>query len=377
MFTVRFIWLMGAGWGASQVLIIPKNAPAPPETMNKAQLTFGFLIGLVAASILFAVIQPGGGGGSADIRRMKIAHTLPTSHPVHAGIEYFAERAAFHSGGRLQLDIFPNGQLGSEPQTLEQMQAGTLDAAKVGGATLGSFVPAAKVFSLPYLFRSSEHYWAVLTGELGQELLDLLATNDSGGTSGFLGLTYYDAGSRNFYAQKPITHPDDLRGMKIRVMNDPVAIDMMKAMGASPTPISWGELYTALQQGVVDGAENNPPSFVSSRHFEVCKHFSFDHHSRVPDVLVISEQTWLSLSEEAQGWLRKAASESTAFQREAWAAGVAEALEVMKAEGVTIHEADPGPFMEATEGVRNKYATGQLEALVQRIQAVSEPSNSP
>ncbi|MFO8027523.1 MAG: TRAP transporter substrate-binding protein DctP, partial [Opitutales bacterium] len=162
------------------------------------------------------------------------------------------------------------------------------------------------------------------------------------------------------------------QGMKIRVMNDPVAIDMMKAMGASPTPISWGELYTALQQGVVDGAENNPPSFVSSRHFEVCKHFSFDHHSRIPDVLVVSERTWLGLSEEEQGWLRQAATESTEFQREAWAAGVAEALEEMETEGVTIHQADPAPFMEATASVRDKYATGPMQSIVERIQAVSD-----
>lgn len=338
--------------------------------MKKAQLTLGFLVGLIVASLLFALIPSTGGDG--DIMRLKIAHTLPTSHPVHAGIEYFAERVALHSGGRLQFDIFPNGQLGSESQTLEQMQSGTLDAAKVGGATLGSFVPVAKVFSLPYLFRSSEHYWAVLNGELGQELLNLLATNEAGGTSGFRGLTYYDAGSRNFYAQKPITHPDQLKGMKIRVMNDPVAIDMMNAMGASPTPISWGELYTALQQGVVDGAENNPPSFVSSRHFEVCKHFSFDHHSRIPDVLIVSERTWLALSEEERGWLRTAALESTEFQREAWAAGVDEALAVMAAEGVTIHQVDPVPFMAATESVRTKYATGLMQSLVERIQAVSE-----
>jgi tripartite ATP-independent transporter DctP family solute receptor len=339
--------------------------------MKYAQLTFGILVGIVLASVLFAVFPSRDAGGNA--RRLKIAHTLPTSHPVHAGIEYFADRASRHSGGRLQFDIFPNGQLGSEPQTLEQMQSNTLDIAKVGGATLGSFVPTAKVFSLPYLFRDTEHYWAVLSGELGQELLDLLATNPAGESSGFRGLSFYDAGSRNFYAKKPITHPDHLKGMKIRVMNDPVAIDMMNAMGASPTPISWGELYTALQQGVVDGAENNPPSFVSSRHFEVCKHFSFDHHSRIPDVLVISEGTWSGLTEEERGWIRRAARESTEFQRQAWADGVEEALRVMESEGVTIHQADPAPFMEVTESVRAKYATGAIKSIVERIQNVPAP----
>ncbi len=340
--------------------------------MKYAQLTFGLLVGLVIASVIFALLPSAGDGNGNIVKRLKIAHSLPMNHPVHAGIEHFAERAAFHSGGRLHFDVFPNGQLGSEPQTLEQMQSGTLDMAKVGGATLGSFVPAAKVFSLPYLFRSGEHYWAVLNGELGQEMLDLLATNAAGAPSGFRGLSYYDAGSRNFYTKKPVTNPNQLKGMKIRVMNDPVAIDMVIAMGASPTPISWGELYTALQQGVVDGAENNPPSFVSSRHFEVCKHFTFDRHSLIPDVLVISEQTWQGLSEEEKVWIRQAALESTEFQRKVWTAGVEESLAVMQAEGVTIHEVDPAPFMQATQSVRDKYATGAMRSLVERIQAVSE-----
>jgi tripartite ATP-independent transporter DctP family solute receptor len=335
--------------------------------MKKAYLTFGFLAGFVAASLVFALLKPSGGGDSGEVKRMKIAHTLPTSHPVHAGIENFAERVAFHSGGRLHFDVFPNSQLGSETQTLEQMQSGTLDVAKVGGAVLGSFVPSAKVFSLPYLFRDLDHCWMVLNGELGEELLDMLAKNGAGAPTGFRGLSYYDAGSRNFYAKKPVLHPTDLEGMKIRVMNDPVAIDMVKALGGSPTPISWGELYTALQQGVVDGAENNPPSFVSSRHFEICKEFTFDHHSLVPDVLIISEKTWVGLSPEEQSWIKKAALESAAFQRKAWNDGVKEALAVMKSEGVTLHEVDPMPFIEATESVREKYATGEMKTLVDRI----------
>lgn len=298
--------------------------------------------------------------------------SLPTNHPVHAGIQHFADRIEYYSGGSIQIDVFPNGQLGSETQSLEQMQSGTLDAAKVGAATLGSFVPVAKVFSLPYIFRDHEHFWAVLNGEVGQELLDLLATNAAGKPSGFRGLTYFDAGSRNFYAKKPILSPGDLEGMKIRVMNDPVAIDMMKALGASPTPISWGELYTALQQGVVDGAENNPPSFVTSRHYEVCQEFSFDRHSQVPDVLIVSEQTWSSLSEEEKGWFRRAAAEASERQREAWAQGVQEALAAMQEKGVTIHEVDLQPFVDATESVREKYAQGEIRAILKRIEAHSK-----
>ncbi|MGB0372414.1 MAG: TRAP transporter substrate-binding protein [Opitutales bacterium] len=305
--------------------------------------------------------------------RLKIAHTLPTNHPVHQGIEQFAERLAYHSGGSLALDIYPNGQLGSETQTLEQMQSGTLDIAKVGGATLGNFIPLSKLFSLPYLFRDDAHYWGVLKSEIGEDLLAALSVNGDGSASGFRGLTYYDAGSRNFYTQIPIKTPADLEGLKVRVMNDPVAIDLMKAFGASPTPISWGELYTALQQNVVDGAENNPPSFVTSRHFEVCKHFTFDHHSRIPDVLIISQQTWDRLDEEQRTWIERAASESSEFQREAWAEGVDEALEVMESEGVEVHHVDLTPFIEATESVRSKYATGPMQGFLDRIESFYTP----
>lgn len=336
--------------------------------MKYGQLIFGCLVGLILGCLFFAFIPSSQDAG--PIKRLKIAHSLPTTHPVHQGINYFAERVAFHSSGNLRVDIFPNGQLGSEPQTLEQMQSGTLDLAKVGAATLGSFIPKAKVFSLPYLFRSDVHYWNVLNGNVGEALLGMLSTNKSGTTSGFRGLSYYDAGSRNFYAKKPITHPDDLKGMKIRVMNDPVAIDMVEALGASPTPISWGELYTALQQGVVDGAENNPPSFVSSRHFEVCREFTFDHHTRIPDVLMISEITWQKLSDSEREWIQTAARESTEFQRKAWSAGVEEAVQIMTAEGVTIHHVDIEPFMKATQAVRNRYATGELQTILSKIENV-------
>jgi len=337
-----------------------------------ACLSLGFLIGLVVASLFFALLKPSGSGDGVDVRRLRVAHSLPESHPVHAGIEYFAERLAAYSHGRLQVDIFPNSQLGSEPQTVEQMQAGTLDGAKIGAAVLGSFVPTAKIFSLPYLFRDPEHYWAVLGGPIGQELLEMLSITGDGRPSGLRGLTFYDAGSRSFYAQKPILHPDDLRGLKVRVQPDPVAMDTIRALGASPTPISWGELYTALQQGVVDGAENNAPSFISSRHFEVCKEFSLNHHSRIPDILILSQRTWESLSQEEQGWLRQAADDSSVFQRASWEAGVEAAFEQMRAEGVTLHEVDGRPFLEATESVRQRYADGEVLELMKQIQVAGK-----
>jgi len=307
-----------------------------------------------------------------DVKRMKLAHNLPTTHPVHAGLEYFAERVEILSGGELAFELFPNAQLGNEPQSLEQLQAGTLDATKVGSATLGSFVPVTKVFSLPYLFRSEAHFWNVLNGEVGEGILERLSINAAGNDSQLRGLAFYDAGSRNFYAKRSIKSPADLEGLKIRVMNDPVAMDMVSALGGSPTPISFGELYTALQQGVVDGAENNPPSFVTSRHLEVTKEFSLNHHSRNPDILIFSAQTWDELSEIERGWIKQAAQESSIFQRKAWAEGVESALEIMREEGVRIYEPDLQPFFEATAGVREKYGSGALKTLVDQIGKVSD-----
>jgi tripartite ATP-independent transporter DctP family solute receptor len=337
---------------------------------STSYFAFGFLLGLIAASLLFTFLDSGEASSAGSTRVLKVAHALPASHPVHAGMENMAERLEAISGGRMRINIFPNGQLGSETQTIEQLQSGTLDIAKSSAAPFGNFISVLKVFSLPYLFRDEAHFWNVLDGEIGQSLLEEIMVNDAGEPSGLRGLTYYDSGSRNFYGKDPVFSPEDLKGVKVRVMNDPVAMDMVSALGGAPTPVAWGELYTALQQGVVDGAENNPPSFVASRHFEVCKHFSFDHHSRIPDMLVISSKTWSTLSEEEQGWLLQAAQESSVFQREAWAAAVGESLELMRAEGVTIHEVDMAPFMEATEQVRQKYAMGEIKKLMSRIQAV-------
>jgi tripartite ATP-independent transporter DctP family solute receptor len=340
--------------------------------MQKSSSTFifGFLLGLVAASLAFTFLGKSGREDDRSVRRLKVAHVLPSSHPVHAGMEYMAQRVNELSSGRMQIDIFPNGQLGSETQTIEQLQSGTLDIAKSSAAPIGNFVSLMKVFSLPYLFRDETHFWNVLDGEIGLGLLEKIELNDNGQASGLRGLTYYDSGSRNFYAKKPIRSPDDLKGVKIRVMNDPVAMDMVTALGGAPTPVSWGELYTALQQGVVDGAENNPPSVVSSRHFEVCKYFSFDHHSRIPDMLLISSRTWSRLSEQERQWLMQAAHESSLFQRRAWDAAVEESLALMRDQGVEILEVDILPFMQATESVRQKYAEGPIKDLMQQIQAV-------
>jgi len=285
------------------------------------------------------------------IRKLKVGHGLPESHPVHEGILHFAERVKVLSGGKFILDVFPSSQLGSETQMLEKVQSGTLDFTKTSAAPMGNFVSAAKVFSLPYLFRDRDHYWKTLDGEIGNDFLLGLKTKDDGEVSGFRGLAFYDAGSRNFYSKSPIKAPADL--------------------GGSPTALSPGELYTALKQGVVDSAENNPPTFVASRHYEITKNFTFDHHSRIPDILVVSSKFWDSLSPLEQDVFLRAADESSQLQRNAWSAASEAALTQMREAGVEIFQADVSAFAAATKSVIGKHAKGVVKDLYDKIQQVN------
>ncbi len=225
-----------------------------------------------------------------------------------------------------------------------------------------NFVPAMSVFSLPYVFRDADHFWSVLNGEIGQQLLQQ-------GESKFLrGLCYYDSGSRNFYTKEnPIHTPADLKGLKIRVMNSATAINMVKAMGGAPTPIAWGELYSALAQGTVDGAENNLPSFTSNKHYEVCKHFSRDAHTRVPDLLLMSSKVWNTLDPQVQAWVQQAANESSTFQRELWKKKTIEAMAQARAEGVTIYEVDVATFADKVAPMLQEIENPKVKALLKRI----------
>ncbi len=340
--------------------------------MNKSLSYYiaGFLSGCLIACLAFAYIarnQQANGG--SNVRELKFAHVLPTNHPVHLGIVKMAERLEELSGGSIEVAIFPAGQLGDETKMIEQVQIGTLDMTKTSTAPMGNFVDVMKVFSLPYLFRDTDHYWNVLKGEIGQDMLDRLSMRDDGQPSGFKGLGYFDSGSRNFYATRPINSPADIEGLKLRVMRDPVAMDMVQALGGSPTPIPFGELYTALKQGVVDGAENNPPSMISSRHSEVTKYLTMDHHTRIPDLIVMSSQTWDSLNEQQQIWVKQAMDDARDYQIEVWAEATQEAMDQLIAEGVTIIEVDGGPFREAVAPVIEKYAQGEILEVYDAIQA--------
>ncbi|MEO9511288.1 MAG: TRAP transporter substrate-binding protein [Flavobacteriaceae bacterium] len=294
------------------------------------------------------------------------AHSLPQSHPVHQGALKFKEVLSQKSGGKLTVKIFPDAQLGSEREVLELLQIGSLAITKVSAATLSNFVPEYEVLGVPYLFRNKEHQNAVLEGAIGKSILE------KGSKFWLRGLCYYDAGSRSFYTKtKPVRTPEDLKGLKIRVMNNQMAINMVNALGGSATPMAYGELYTAIQQGVVDGAENNPPSFVSSNHYEVSKYYTIDEHSAVPDVVLIGTKFWDKLSEQERKWVEEAAIESAEAQKKYWQASVEESMAKAKEAGVEIIIPDKSLFADKSKSVLEEFQQThpELAKLVGQIKA--------
>lgn len=303
-----------------------------------------------------------------DVTVIKLGHSLDQSHPVHQAMAFMGEELAEKSGGTMRLDIYPSAQLGTERELLELIQIGSLGMTKVSSSALEGFAPSYQVFGLPFLFRDDDHRFAVLGGDIGKEIL--LSAQDYN----LRGVTYYDAGSRSFYTkERPVEVPGDLVGLKIRTQESPVAIQMVRALGGSATPIAWGELYTALQQGIVDGAENNPPSFYLSRHYEVCKYYSLNEHTAVPDVLVISTLVWEDLTPQQQQWLQEAADASAAHQRVLWAEAEQEALSAVQEAGVEVIRPDKTPFVEQVEGLYEAYreASPEVYDMVQRVRAVT------
>ncbi len=302
-----------------------------------------------------------------DVKTLRLGHGLSVDHSVHQAMVYMADRLKEKSGGKMELKVYPSEQLGSERECVELLQFGSLAMTKVSAAVMEGFADKYRVLGLPYLFESKAHAFKVLDSDVGKEILE------SGESIWLRGLGFYDSGYRSFYTkERPIDTPGDLSGMKVRVMSSINAINMVKAMGGSPTPISFGELYTALQSGVVDAAENNPPSFYLSRHYEICKYYSIDQHTQVPDVLLISQIIWNELNPEEQQWLQEAANESVEYQRELWDASEQESMDAVKAAGVEINYPDKSPFQQAVESVYEPFKDNEeLNSLIQRIKAAS------
>jgi tripartite ATP-independent transporter DctP family solute receptor len=301
------------------------------------------------------------------VKTITLAHAMHLTHPVTIGMERMAELVEEYSGGQMRIEIYPTGQLGGERELLELVQIGTIGITKISGAVLENIVPAFQSLSLPYLFRDDEHFENVLWGEVGEQLLL------EGERYQLRGIAYYDAGMRSFYSvDRPINTPDDLAGMKIRVQPSIMAMNLIRAYGGSATPLAYGELYTAFQGGIVDGAENNPPSFYSSRHYEVTNYYILNEHTAVPDVLVIGTRLWNSLTDQQKDWLQRAVDDSVDYQRELWRESEEESLRVVREAGVEVIYPDKEPFRERVQHIYDDVRDNdpELYSWVERIRQV-------
>ena len=280
---------------------------------------------------------------AADKVTLKLAHNLERSHVVHRAFEAMAKDVKTLSNGTMTIRIYPSSQMGNARETMELLQNGALDMTKGSASDLESFDNIYAIYNLPFLFHDQTHFNTVVFGDIGKEIM--ASTKERG----FFALSAYVAGTRSFYAKKPITKPDDLKGLKIRVQPSPTTIKMIELMGGSPTPVSFGEVYTAMQQGVVDGAENNVPSWVQTRHIEIAKVFSEDEHASIPDFLVIATKTWDALTPAQQQILATAASNSQVYQQKLWDEIDAQTRAQAKAMGGEIIKVDKAPFRAAVQ----------------------------
>ena len=297
-----------------------------------------------------------------EAHTLRLAHVLDVGHPVHRAMAHMGNRLEELSGGRMVLVIYPGGQLGGERECVELLQLGSLDMTKVASSVIENFVPAMGVYSLPYLFRDQEHYWQVFNGDVGREILL------QGEQHWLRGMCYYDAGFRNFITRdRRVEKPQDLGGLKIRSMKSNIQIQTINALGGHATPMALGELYTAIQQGVVDGADGNPPTMVASRFHEITKFYILDEHSAPPDVLLMSSHTWEKLTEEERSWIETAVEESVDYQRTLWNESSQKALETIEAGGVVVVRPDKRPFEKAVQSLYGQLKGSDLYEWAKRI----------
>ncbi len=298
---------------------------------------------------------------------LRSSDTHPEGYPTVAAVEHMGELIQERTDGRICVEVFHSAQLGEEKDTIEQTRFGVIDLNRVSLGPFNNLVEETKVVSLPYIFRSTDHMHKVMDGEIGDEILAAFEPYD------LVGLAFYDGGSRSFYnSEKPITSIEDIQGMKFRVMQSDVFVDMVDALGGNATPMPYGEVYSGIQTGVIDGAENNWPSFESSGHFEVAPYYTLDEHLIVPEVLVMSKASWDKLSPEDQQIVREAAKESVPYMRELWQEREAASEQQVLDAGVeVIRDIDKQPFIDAMGPVYDKHVTSEnLRNLVSRIQAV-------
>lgn len=297
-------------------------------------------------------------------RPLFAADSQPDDYPTTQGLHAIDRMLNERTNGEMRVRVYPGGQMGAEKDTLEIAVFGGLDLTRVNLAPINSIVPESIVLALPFLFRSVEHSRATFDGPIGRQILDSMMPH------GLRGMCYYDSGARSFYnTKRPILSPDDIAGMKIRVQNSDIYVAMMQALGANPTPIPYGEVYQSLVQGVVDGAENNYPSYESSRHFEAAGHYSLTRHVMAPEVLVASRRSWDGMTPEEQDYLQTAASDSVPIMRELWDTRVGVSKQRVLDRGVqVVEDVDHAAFAEKMLPVWDRFVvTPEMQALVEEI----------
>ena len=301
---------------------------------------------------------------------LSYAENQTKDYPTTLGAQKFADLVEERSNGRIQILVLAEGELGAESDVIAQMQYGGVDFARVSLSQLAEYIPQLNVLQMPYLYEDSAHMWRVLDGTIGDDFLDIVSQNE------LIGLSWYDAGARNFYnSKKPITCLEDMQGMRIRVQESEVMADMIEALGASAIPIPYADVYSALEQGTVDGAENNWPSYETMNHYEVAKYYTIDEHNRVPEMQICSKHTWDKLSEEDQQMISECAKESALYERKLWKERESESEAKAIEQGVEVVELsaeEKKRFQEAVTGIYEKYCSDQMDIIEKIIEENKE-----
>ncbi|MEZ5805339.1 MAG: TRAP transporter substrate-binding protein [Rhizobiaceae bacterium] len=318
---------------------------------------------LAGATLLAAALMTGAAAAQTVLRS---SDTHPDGYPTVEAVKYFGDLVKERTGGRYSVEVYHSAQLGQEADTIEQVRSGVIDLNRVSMAPWNSLVPLTKIPSLPYLFTSPDHARKVMAGEIGDEIAKGFDEH------GVVVIAFYDGGARSFYnSKKAVNTVDDLKGMKYRVIQSDVFVDMVAALGATATPMPYGEVYSSIETGVIDGAENNFPSYESAKHFEVAKFYSLDEHTIVPEVFVMAKTAWDKLSDEDKAIFKQAGKESMEKQWQLWDERVAASRKIVEDAGSQINTPEKQPFIDVMAPVYEKYVnTPELKAFVERIRAV-------
>jgi tripartite ATP-independent transporter DctP family solute receptor len=319
-------------------------------------------MGLVASTALLA----GGGDGEVETKPMvmKLGETHAADYPTTMGDQRFADLVKERTNGRIIIEVYPAKQLGEEKAVIEQVQIGAIEFTRVSISPMAAFYKPFDALQMPYLYRDADHMWTVLNGPIGERFLGSVEA------ANFVGLCYYDGGQRSFYTKEPVKVPTDLRGMKIRVQQSPLMVGLVESFGAVAQPMPFGEVYSALQTGVIDGAENNFPSYDTTGHYEVAKYYIMDSHTRVPEILVASKIVFDKLSPEDQEIIKQAAKDSVEYQKRLWAEKVEVSRKKVEDAGCTITEVPDNSAWQATVQPMYDELSAELQAVVVEIRAV-------